>query len=380
MRQIRDMQKMTIAALCCVLIINISTVFSISGISSLAFLLSIAITFVFLVLYILLMRKISSVFFFSLVVPVVCVLSNHLSMSFDYYRKLLLYIVAVSYFFLLLYVPVNKKTLRWMKVTSYTISILYLLAYFIFDVRTVMAGGITLNFTNPNFAAMWLLCTALIMLVYALRAERSVDKFICYSISVGLVYLMYLTLARATLIAIAFFLALVIYSKLRNKFRFSKLMLLFILLIPIIASGIYLYMCQNNTIRQVFYFLESEGKTVTSRYWIWTYAVEMIKGSILFGDYFNVTGGTGLSQLHNTHLDILASYGVVSFTLFVAQMYMVLQRLQSEIKSSHQMIAFIGFLSILIAGTFEGALFAGSMGFNYLVGNLIILTRSELKI
>ena len=93
------------------------------------------------------------------------------------------------------------------------------------------------------------------------------------------------------------------------------------------------------------------------------------------GNYSGISGGSGASQMHNTHVDVLCSYGIFAAILFMQNLYQNMRSVNSCIKSSYQHAAFCAFAAIIIMGTFEAAVVAGAMGLNLLTVSLLVLAK-----
>lgn len=80
-----------------------------------------------------------------------------------------------------------------------------------------------------------------------------------------------------------------------------------------------------------------------------------------------------MSQLHNTHLDVLCSYGIVPFLLFIKLLYKNIIQILRKANTFYKYAAFTSFCAVLIMGTFEAAVVSGSMGLNLLTVGFIVL-------
>ena len=67
--------------------------------------------------------------------------------------------------------------------------------------------------------------------------------------------------------------------------------------------------------------------------------------------------GTGMSQMHITHLDVLCSYGIIPFCLFIYILRSIALTINSSSKTLEQYVSLCAFLSVLLFGVFEAALF-----------------------
>ena len=80
----------------------------------------------------------------------------------------------------------------------------------------------------------------------------------------------------------------------------------------------------------------------------------------------------------NTHLDVLASYGIVVFILFMSFLRKIGVYTSSVSNSSQNFIALAGFFACIIAGSGEAALVSGGTGIYILIGGLLLFARDEI--
>ena len=110
---------------------------------------------------------------------------------------------------------------------------------------------------------------------------------------------------------------------------------------------------------------------------MWDPAIKLLKSNFILGDYSGISNGTGMSQLHNTHLDVICSYGIVPFMLFLSLLNSVCKRVSNQSMEYSNYCALCGFISVIIMGSFEAAVVAGAMGMNILTAGLIILANAK---
>ena len=123
---------------------------------------------------------------------------------------------------------------------------------------------------------------------------------------------------------------------------------------------------------KLFSFLESAGKDLTSRMNIWLQAWQLWGASPIFGAYAQASGGTGSSQFHNTHLDILVSYGPIVLCLVCSFLVSMID--MGEKRQSRQQFLFtIGFICEIILGVGEAAIFSGGLGVYLYAGTFLLL-------
>lgn len=310
-----------------------------------------------------------------------CVLCNWLikgnGISFDYVKKLIMFCAFV----LLLYYATRPETVisataaRVLEYAPLLASVFLVVSYYFLGKTERRGAAITLGFSNPNFTGMWLLHCFLFVALFVIRAFCGASKWRLLAVPLLpiLVSLISETEARGSIVGVIFFLVFLLLGGLFK--RIPRAFSFFISLFPIAYALVYLELIDIEWFRETFAFLESEGKTLDSRVGIWQRSFEFFRASPLFGDYFGISGGTGQSQLHNTHIDVLCSYGLFALALFVKFLYDRLVSAFSKAKDLYGNASVFAFCAVIIAGSFEAAIVAGAMGLNLLSVALLVLPQ-----
>ena len=144
------------------------------------------------------------------------------------------------------------------------------------------------------------------------------------------------------------------------------------MIFPLIFVFIYLELI-NTDIANIFEFINSDGKSLTSRVRIWEESIYIIRKNLLFGNYFYGSGNR-----HNTHLMILTSFGIFTFTLVIIYLNRVINYIGTYIREKYQMISLYAFYAVILMGTFEAALFSGSQGM-YVFSGAFLMVAKYLK-
>jgi len=135
-------------------------------------------------------------------------------------------------------------------------------------------------------------------------------------------------------------------------------------------------MADNGNLQQ-YDVLFSEAKALSSRTEVWTNAFEMIKAHSITGAYYQISDGTGSSQMHNTHIDVWASYGTIVFILLIIYLIRIVISISEKCTLKLQTISVIAFLGIIVMGTGEAALFSGGVGIYILSCSFLLLAKCE---
>lgn len=302
------------------------------------------------------------------------------ALGFNYFKKA---IMLLSFMYLANYAVgircYEAICINLIKSAPVIAGVVMVVSYFYFGKTEVWGGGIILGFTNPNTAGMWLFHLILYGVLYVLECPKKKIRLLYIPIIIAMLSMLELTKTRSCYIALAFFsilLCLRIFKIQANKF-----LCFVILLIPLVYALIYINIADSSWFQTKFAFMISEGKPLTSRVNIWKEAFEVIRNHFVLGDYCGISNGTGTSQLHNTHLDVLCSYGFVPFLLFIQILYKSIVQTVEKANTFYKYAAFASFCSVLIMGTFEAAVVSGAMGLNLLtIGFLVLATVDEDKI
>lgn len=290
-----------------------------------------------------------------------------------YFRKFIIFITSLLFLFVLCRVKVDERLIKSIIYITNVIGLSFIIAFFIFGKNEV--GLLTLKFSNSNLLGMWVSHTAIYSLI-GMKILNSKKSYIIGSfIFLGDLFILLKSESRTSLFVVVMF--FIIYFLININFikRVSKSVITILVMFPLIFSLIYMKIL-NSKFLNIFSFLEGEGKSLTSRESVWKFALKVIKEHFVFGDYYGISHGTGMSQMHNSHLDILASYGVI---VFILVMYLIIKNL-FKIRTNRSKISNLGiygFLSILLIGIGEAALFSGGLGIYILSFGYLILARFE---
>lgn len=252
-------------------------------------------------------------------------------------------------------------------------------SFFLFGNTTTYGGGITLGFSNPNFTGMWLLHLAIYTLLFIIdQKKRPIIRLFSVALFAALNWLIFQTKARSCLIGLFFFVCICLIGKIFKKYIAQKpVFILLVVTVPILLVAVYRYLLNAWWFQRIFSFLVSDGKGLDSRLAVWNPALESLKTHLILGNYSGISHGTGASQLHNTHLDVICSYGVIPFILFLYMIYSVCRKAAAQPMNGFNYYALCGFMSVIVMGSFEAAVVAGAMGMNILTAGLMILANAR---
>ncbi len=362
-------------------VIVISTVFRIPHGVSLAFTVSFAVLAIMAIQYIaayplsVVTMFLLMLSFFSVVVN--ALVSRQAQIGFSYFKKLIMFDCTLIFFSTAVDMKVERSARRLLVCAPLLMGVLLCVSYYFLGNRGMIAHSITLGFTNPNFTGIWL-THLLFYAVYAVsRVKRRVTRAALLALAAVLTYLIYKTFARSCFFGIAAYALMLLSGLLTRKTKLNRAILLGVAILPIFFAFFYLAVVQTRWFTDAFSFLVAAGKKLNARNKLWLLAFASARGHLLLGNYSGISDGLGTSQLHNTHIDVLCSYGLPSLVLFVAFLYECMDKVNERVQSLPQYLAFCAFIGCLCIGCLEASLVAGSTGLYFLTGGFLILAADN---
>ena len=304
-------------------------------------------------------------------------ISGEAQISFSYFYKLIMFLCTVVMFYAAVSLRLGETALRLIRLIPILIGVILVSSYYLFGNQTVVAGGITLSFINSNFAAMWL-THIVFYLVYDCLYYKKVFVKIALGVLITLcLILIYKTYARSSFFALLVFTVMLLFGPFRKDYRPSRAFCLIAAVFPLVFALVYLLIVHSDWFNRTFSFIIRTGKKLDARELIWLVALKNAKTHLLLGDYSGISRGSGVAQLHNTHIDVLCSYGILPFALFVWFLFDILKRAGSFLSSYRQYVAFSAFVAVLGIGGFEAAIVAGSTGLYFLSAGILSLILAD---
>ncbi len=289
--------------------------------------------------------------------------------SFDYLKSWIMFMTTISLYFWVYAANINEKMINRIFICGIIIAILFIVGFFSDKVyaNSAMPDFATFGLSNPNLAGIYLLNVFLCIFILTKFSQHRFLRFVCYAMCAVLFYFIWLTEARSCVVAALVFILL----SFSNIKKYSKFINFMILIFPLIFSIIYLELV-DTSFMDIFDFMEGEGKSLTSRVYIWEEAFYIIESNPIFGNYFYGSGNR-----HNTHLMIVAAFGVIVFGVVMVYLNRIVNYIGSHIREKYQTIALYAFYSVILMGTFESALFSGSQGMYVFSGAFLMIAKYE---
>lgn len=305
-------------------------------------------------------------------VAINAVISRQAQIGFSYFRKLIMFFCTVVFFNTAVNMKVDERGKKAIVYLPVIMGLMLVGSYYLGN-RGKIAGSVTLGFVNPNFTGIWL-THILFYCVYILTdSKRAWLKILSALLGVMCIVFIYLTYARSCFVGILVFFVLLLVGLVFKTHKVGKPIVLAVSIFPIAFAIVYLLLVNVDWLTNLFSFLVRAGKKLNARNKLWILALQSARANPLFGNYSGISGGVGISQLHNTHIDVLASYGVLPLVLYIISLYEVMKKGNERSVSFPQYVALCAFIGIIVIGAFEAALVAGSTGLYILSAGFLIL-------
>lgn len=304
------------------------------------------------------------------------------AVSFGYFKKYMMFISTLVYFQAACKLRVDKATAGFVLTVNSLLAVLFVGIYalnspLLYMIRGRISNYLTFGFTNPNLTALFLTCVFTGELLQFFQSKSFLRKLWHLVLAGAMFSFVVETESRNCLMTLALEISLSsVLCLTRHGFRLPKWFSFLVAVWPILFVGAYLFVMESPQIQQMFTFMVSEGKDLDARMSVWAPAVQYYRASPILGAYSQISRGTGMSQMHNSHLDILASYGTSVLVLVCYLLYrMVGGRYAGDLKK--ETLPRICFCCTIIMGMGEAALFSGGLGIYLFAGMFLLLCDRE---
>ena len=169
---------------------------------------------------------------------------------------------------------------------------------------------------------------------------------------------------------------LIINYFVHDRLMSSKQIIVFAVIWPLLFVVLYYFIMGNEWLIDKIGFLEfGKGKGIDSRIEIWTYSFEIFKKNPIMGVYYEISKGTGEAQVHNSHLDILVSYGSVVCVATMYYIYKIFLFIRAEAVKNKTKVFILAAMMIIMLGMGEAAIFSGGLGVFLYLGAFLLLAK-----
>lgn len=309
-------------------------------------------------------------------------LLNFAHFNFEYYKKFMMFSTTILFFSTASKLEISESTRKHIHYAFLLMSVLFIFMFFtqrraMYLYHGIRSQYLIFRFTNPNMTGMFLDFMIMYKVLMVNGIKENWKKIVLLLLCVFEIYFVYLTKSRNALLLILIFGLLFLLQNRRAHKPIRKLYLGIVSVFPIVFMSLYLLVVDSQVFNSIFSFLVEQGKGLDSRVVIWQRSLNYFKESIFLGDYYRISEGTGWSQLHNTHLDIMTSYGVVVLLLVIVFLFVVMNQCNT-FKNAYEHLSMIAFICTLILGIGEAAIFSGGLGI-YLYAGIFLLNISKEK-
>ena len=302
----------------------------------------------------------------------------------NYFKKYIMFICTLIYFQAAFKLHIDDATEKFLLNINSLLAVIFVAAYAVNDPAIYMIRGrvsnyLTFGFTNPNLVALFLMCIYTGEMIRFFKNKSVFGRLFHLLLAAAVCFFIWETESRNCLITIALETVFCILLHLTRKgFRFPKWLAFVVAVWPLLFVMVYMAFVYNARIQELFAFLVSEGKSLGARISVWQPALKYYWESPIWGAYSQISRGTGMSQMHNSHLDILVSYGTVVLILVCGLLYsMLYSRNRQNLKA--ETMARICFAATIIMGMGEAALFSGGLGIYLFAGMFLLMCNKEQK-
>lgn len=242
-----------------------------------------------------------------------------------------------------------------------------------------LSGYLTFGFTNPNLTAMVLSCLYMLQISQLFEPSEWRKKAVHLALAAVLAYFLWETRSRNCMLAMAVFTAGCILLGLRREktMQVPGWLAALVSILPGLFVAGYLALTALEEVPEFLTFFVGDGKSLDSRLAVWGPALEALRDSPVIGAYCRISDGLGSSQMHNSHLDIAASYGIPVLALVCVLLGAYLYQGGRVYADKARFCAILAFGCGLLMGLGEAAVFSGGLGIYVFVGMFLMLANGE---
>ena len=287
------------------------------------------------------------------------VIVSGIQSNFDYYKRFIITLMVFVCFELAPVVHISEKSKKdFIGIFACSGLICEYMFYF-GDLKNTFYGStisLSLNFSNPNEAALWL-CGLFVLLLFSNRTFSNWKaRLPILVIAVLLIPIIWATQSRNVMIVAVFAVAWYLLMGLIKNWLPKWLIICFVLLpVAVFFAYMYVYIPHQDFFAEIFSFLDMGAhKSLGSRFTLWSYVQQDLGHCFLLGDY----GMYHDEQMHNSLMTQYCMYGGPCAFL----MCLLMIRSLNKIKVFHSVNASAALCILLITGCFEASIFVGVAG------------------
>lgn len=313
--------------------------------------------------------------------------STSADVDFSSLKKLIMFIMALLFIVSAYRIRINEEMSTFIRRIVDALVVFLIIMYFFQREQMHTLNGrytvyLTFCFSNPNMTALFLSC------LYMLKMNRLFEdgkwhvKLFHILQQVLLGWFLVETQSRNGMLVLAMYTVFTIWLvfKSRRNLRITKFWAILFAIFPAVMVAGYMLLIQNEWIIRLLSFLVGEGKKLDSRVDVWGEALQHLADSPIFGAYYEISDGTGLRQMHNSHMDIAASYGIPVLVMVCILLAKCLHQQGRIYANKKDYIYILGFACSVLLGVGEAAVFSGGLGLYIMAGaSLLLANKMEEK-
>lgn len=310
------------------------------------------------------------------------------AISLGYLKKYIMFSFTLLFFQAVHKAKVDKNTVKFLGLLNSLLVVYLMYFYYTQPVYTHWMNNrlveyATFRFDNPNLAALFLTCLfmgELLQIVQPME-KKTQTAYIWKGVHIFLAYVVmsYIKETKSRNCILVAYLVLaafaILYIRKRNM-RLRGWLSVLVALFPLIFLVIYVSFVETPFIQSMFSFMTSKGKELDTRLSVWLPALQRYYASPIVGAYSEITLGYGPSQLHNSHLELMASYGtatLIAVSYLIARFIWTPKAPEQKVQTA---IRFC-FIGMVMLGMGEAAIFSGGLGIYIYAGVFLLLMHGE---
>lgn len=309
---------------------------------------------------------------------------NNADMGFSYVKKIIIFSMTMLFLQTAYRLRIDQELVAFIDKTIDFLTIFLILMFFfrssqMYMIRGRISNYLTFRIGNPNLTGLYLTCMYMLELYRIFTPERWYMKVVHLLMAGFLITFIFLTQSRNCLVAVMLFTAScawLVFKGRRNLCIKNSAAWMIVGFPALFVLG-YVFVVYSPWFQKLFAFLVSEGKNLDSRMRVWEPALRYLANSPLIGSYYHISDGTGMSQMHNSHLDLAASYGVPVLLLVCLLLRNYLYQRGRYYTDKQGYIYILGFACAIVLGIGEAALFSGGLSIYIFVGAFLLLADRE---
>ncbi len=310
------------------------------------------------------------------------VIVTNTAVQFSYFNKVIMFIMSLLFLQTAGRVQIDQDTVRFFRRTVDLLVVFLVLMFIVggrqmYTIEGIYVRYLTFRFDNPNMTGLLLTCLFIMEFSELYSRRGLLSKLVHLSLAVVLFAFILLTESRNAMIVAVLFALVVLWLlwKHPEKLTISKAAAAVVCVFPLVFAIVYTEVIFDEKLQNALDFLVDVGKHLDSRVGVWNRAWELTGQSPIIGAYSQASNGTGSTQLHNTHMDIMASYGIPVLVLVCVFMYMLIRARGKRYADKESYVYMLGFICTTTLGMGEAALFSGGLGIYIFMGVLLLLSN-----